>query len=126
MSDLNFLSAAEMARRIRKRQVSPVELVDAHLFQIERLNPKLNAFIQVDADRARKAALDAESAVMSGAALGALHGVPISIESSFGGGRVRCECGTRLRAGFVGRQDSVLVTRLKGAGAIVLGTTNTP
>ena len=126
MSDLNFLSAAQMAERIRKKRVSPVELVDAHLAQIERLNPKLNAFIQVDADRARKAALDAESAVTSGAALGALHGVPISIKSSFGVEGLRCESGTRLRAGFVARQDSVLVTRLKDAGAIVLGTTNTP
>lgn len=126
MIELNFLSASTMARQIREKKISPVELVDAHLAQIERLNPILNAFVQIDAERARKTARTAESAVMSGAAVGALHGVPISIKSSFGVEGLRCEAGTRLRAGFLAKHDAVLVSRLKQAGAIVLGTTNTP
>jgi Asp-tRNA(Asn)/Glu-tRNA(Gln) amidotransferase A subunit family amidase len=126
MNDLTFLSAAAMAEQIRKKKISPVELVDAHLAKIERLNPTLNAFVQVDAERARQAARHAESAVTSEAMLGPLHGVPISIKSSFSVEGLRCEAGTRLRAGFVSREDAPLVTRLKNAGAIILGTTNTP
>src|SRR5215813_7509645 len=82
MSEINFLSAAQMAEQIRSRKLSPVELVDAHLAQIEGLNPKLNAFVQVDAEGARKRAREAESAVNAGRAIGRLHGVPISIKSS--------------------------------------------
>jgi Asp-tRNA(Asn)/Glu-tRNA(Gln) amidotransferase A subunit family amidase len=126
VSDLTFLSASEMAKRVRSRQISPVELVDAHLAKIEKLNPVLNAFVQVDADRARAAAQNAERAVVPAASLGSLHGVPISIKSSISVDGLRCEAGTRLRAGFVARQDAPLVTRLKNAGAIILGTTNTP
>jgi Asp-tRNA(Asn)/Glu-tRNA(Gln) amidotransferase A subunit family amidase len=126
MSDLTFLPAVSMAEQIRKKKISPVELVEAHLAQIERLNPRLNAFVQVDAERARRSAHDAESAVIQGKTLGSLHGVPISIKSSFEVAGVRCESGTRLRAGFVAARDATLVARLRAAGAIVLGVTNTP
>ena len=126
MSALTFLTAIEMAGRVQKKTISPVELVDVHLAQIERLNPRLNAFVQVDVAGARKAARDAEAAVMSDAPLGPLHGVPLSIKSSFNVTGLRCESGTRLRAGLIARQDATLVTRLKKAGAIILGTTNTP
>ncbi len=126
MSELNFLPTHAMAERIRTKKLSPVELVNTHLEQIERLNPKLNAFVQVDAEGSRSAARNAESAVIQGAPLGPLHGVPISIKSSFNVKGLRCEAGTRLHAGFVAREDAVLVTRLKNAGAIILGTTNTP
>ena len=126
MSDLTFLPAVSMAEKIRKKEISPVELVDAHLTQIEELNPKLNAFIQVDSEKARRAAHHAEIAVMKGKGLGPLHGVPISIKGSFCVDGLLWEAGTRLRAGFIAREDAVLVTRLRNAGAIVLGVTNTP
>jgi Asp-tRNA(Asn)/Glu-tRNA(Gln) amidotransferase A subunit family amidase len=126
MNDLTFLPAVVMAERIRKKKLSPVELVEAHLAQIEKLNPRLNAFVQVDAERARRAAHHAEIAVTQGKTLGSLHGVPISIKSSFEVAGMRCEAGTRLRAGLVATQDAPLVTRLKNAGAIVLGVTNAP
>jgi Asp-tRNA(Asn)/Glu-tRNA(Gln) amidotransferase A subunit family amidase len=126
MGELTFLSAVAMAEQIREKKISPVELVDAHLAQIEKLNPILNAYVQLDADRARSAALQAERTAAESSELGPLHGVPISIKSSFNVNGLRCEAGTRLRAGFVAREDAVLVTRLKNAGAIVLGTTNTP
>src|ERR1700732_5014066 len=115
-----------MAEQIRKKKISPGELVGAHLVQIERLNPRLNAFVQIDAERARRAAHDAEAAVMHGKPLGPLHGVPISIKRSVDVAGMRCEAGTRLRAGLVATQNAPLVTRLKNAGAIVLGVTNTP
>src|SRR5271156_1538927 len=105
MNELNFLSAVEMAEQIRARTISPVELVDAHLARIAELNarrdPQLNAFVHVDVERAREGAKIAEAAVGPGArsradALGALHGVPISVKSSVdvagwawgGGGRL--------------------------------------
>src|SRR5208282_6600112 len=126
MDDLTFLSAVEMARRIREKKISAVELADAHLEKIENLNPKLNAFVHVHAERVRREARDADAVVMSGKTLGSLHGVPISIKSSLEVAGLRCESGTRLRAGFVGKQDAPLVRRLRDAGAILLGVTNTP
>ncbi len=126
MSELTRLSAAEMAEQVRRKKVSPVELVEAHLARIERLNPKLNAFISLDAERALEAARAAEAQVTRGGELGPLHGVPISIKSSIEVAGLSYEAGTRLRAGCKGAEDASLVKRLKAAGAIVLGTTNTP
>jgi Asp-tRNA(Asn)/Glu-tRNA(Gln) amidotransferase A subunit family amidase len=130
MSELTFLSAVAMAERIRKKDVSPVELAEAHLAKIERLNPKLNAFVHIDAARVRFEALAAECAASnpksSSSALGPLHGVPISIKSSLEVAGLRCESGTHLRTGFMATHDAPLVARLKNAGAIVLGVTNTP
>jgi Asp-tRNA(Asn)/Glu-tRNA(Gln) amidotransferase A subunit family amidase len=130
MSGLNFLSAVSMAGQIRKKNISPVELVQAHLAQIKKLNPRLNAFVQVDTERALRAAHDAENSVIHEKtrqeALGPLHGVPISIKSSINVAALLCEAGCRLREGFMAPQDAPLVTRLKNAGAIVLGATNTP
>lgn len=126
MNDLIFLPAVSMAEKIRKKEISPVELMDAHLVQIERLNPKLNAFIQVDSERAHQSARDAERAVRSRKNFGPLHGVPISIKSSISVEGLRWEAGTRLRTGFIARQDAPLVARLKNAGAIILGVTNAP
>src|SRR5580698_5020440 len=108
MNELTFLPAVSMAEQIRKKRISPVEIVDAHLEQIERLNPKLNAFVQVDAERARQAAHDAEVAVVHEKTLGSLHGIPISIKSSLAVAGMLCESGTRLRAGFVPAQDAPL------------------
>jgi Asp-tRNA(Asn)/Glu-tRNA(Gln) amidotransferase A subunit family amidase len=126
MSDLTFLPAVVMAAQIREKKLSPVELIEAHLTQIEKLNPKLNAFVHMDAERARQAARDAEIAVMHEKPLGLLHGVPVSVKSSISVAGLRCESGTRLRAGLVPAQDAPLVARLRAAGAIVLGVTNAP
>ncbi len=126
MNDLIFLSAASMAEQIRDRKISPVELLDAHLVQIDNLDPKLNAFVQVDAERARQSAREVESRVMTNSPLGPLHGVPLSIKSSINVAGLCCEAGTRLRTGFVAPRDAPLVVRLKQAGAIILGTTNSP
>jgi Asp-tRNA(Asn)/Glu-tRNA(Gln) amidotransferase A subunit family amidase len=125
-SDLNFLPAWKMAEMVRNRAISPLELVQSHLDQIAKLNPKLNAYVQIDADRALTSARAAESAVVRGGEFGPLHGVPISIKSSIEIAGMRCEAGTKLRAGHVARKDAPLVSRLKNAAAIVLGVTNTP
>jgi Asp-tRNA(Asn)/Glu-tRNA(Gln) amidotransferase A subunit family amidase len=126
MSDLCVLPAVSLARRIREKKISPVEVADAHLARIDKLNPKLNAYVHVDAERVRREARAAENAVMSGETLGPLHGVPISIKSCVEVAGYRCEAGTRLRQGFIAAQDAPVVARLRAAGAIVLGVTNTP
>jgi Asp-tRNA(Asn)/Glu-tRNA(Gln) amidotransferase A subunit family amidase len=126
MSELTFQSAVSMAEQIRKKKLSPIELVDAHLARIEKLNPKLNAFVQIDAEGAVRAAGAAEEAVLRGETLGPLHGVPVSIKSSIEVAGLRCEAGTKLRAGFLTSHDAPLVSRLRQAGAIILGNTNTP
>src|SRR3954453_15085627 len=115
-----------MAGLIRSRQLSPVELVQAHLKRIETVNPKINAYVQVDAERALAAGRHAEKAVLENKTLGPLHGVPISIKSAIGVAGMRCEAGTKLRTGHVATQDAPLVARLRRAGAIILGMTNTP
>jgi len=133
MNDLNFLSAVEMAVQVRARVISPVELVDAHLGRIAELNcgreSKLNAFVHVDVDAARAQAKIAEAAVGSDKhadSFGPLHGVPISVKSSVDVTGWSCECGSRLRKGYVPSQDATLVARLRSAGAILLGNTNVP
>jgi len=127
MPDLTFLSATSMAEQIRQKKLSPVELVEAHLAKIARLNPQLNAFVQIDSDTALRQAHVAEHSVTQGQNLGPLHGVPLSIKSSIDvGGGLRCESGTKLRAGCVPSPDAPLVARLRKAGAIILGVTNTP
>src|SRR3984957_9352189 len=129
MNDITFLPAVVMVERIREKKISPVELVDAHLTQIEKLNPKVKAFVHVDANAARRAPQADGAAYIkakSRKALGPLHGIPVSVKSSFEVSGMRCESGTRLRAGYVPAQDAPLVARLRAAGAIVLGLTNPP
>jgi Asp-tRNA(Asn)/Glu-tRNA(Gln) amidotransferase A subunit family amidase len=126
MSDLTFLSAVTMAEQIRLKKLSPVELVEAHLTRIAKLNPGLNAFVHIEEEAARRQARSAEDAVARGEVLGPLHGVPLSIKSSMDVVGMRSESGTKLRAGYVAAQDAPLVARLKAAGAIVLGVTNSP
>ena len=124
MGELNFLSAVSMAEQIRRKRLSPVELVESHLNRIEELNPKLNAFVHVDAESARRQARLAEAAAGKRESLGPLHGVPLSIKSAIEVAGLRCESGSKLRSGFVPAQDAPLVSRLRRAGAIVLGVTN--
>lgn len=126
MANLTFLPAVTMADQIHKKEISPVELAQAHLAKIEKLNPNLNAFVHVDSERVQREACTAEAAVMKQELLGPLHGVPISVKSSLEVAGMRCESGTRLRAGYVASQDAPLVSRLRKAGAIILGVTNTP
>src|SRR5438067_2390208 len=126
MQDLTFFSAVQMAEQIRHKRISPVDLIEAHLTKIDKLNPSLNAFVQVDRERSLQQGREAEAAVIRGARLGLLHGVPVSIKSSIEVAGFRCEAGTKLRQGAVATQDAPLVSRLRATGAIVLGVTNTP
>lgn len=111
---------------VSEKQVSPVDLVSAHYDQIERFNPVLNAFVDLRRDAALVEAAEVEKKIVNGGDAGLLAGVPISIKSCIDVAGMKCEAGSKLRAGNIPRQDAVLVRRLKEAGAIVLGVTNTP
>ena len=124
---LCWTPAVELAALIRRKKVSPVEIVDAVLARIERLNPTLNAYCTVTADSARREAKAAERALMRrGARLGPLHGVPFSIKDLIITKGVRTTWGTRLYADHVPEENAPVVERLKAAGGILVGKTNTP
>jgi len=120
------LSASEIARLTARKAVSPVEVVEAYLARIEKLNPSLNAFSHVDHEGARAQARQAEKIASQGGELPPLLGVPLTIKSCIDVAGLRCEAGSRLRAGHVPAQDATLVARLRQAGAILLGNTSTP
>lgn len=125
--ELCWKSASELAAAIKRRKISPVEVVDAVLARIEKLNSTLNAYCTVTADSARRGAKSAERALMKrGARLGPLHGVPFSIKDLVITKGVRTTWGTRLYADHVPEEDAPVVGRLKAAGGIMVGKTNTP
>jgi Asp-tRNA(Asn)/Glu-tRNA(Gln) amidotransferase A subunit family amidase len=121
-----LLSAQEIAAQIRRKAVSPVDVARAHLDRIERLNPRLNAFVDCKPEAVLAQARDAEKAILRGDDVGPLHGVPVSIKSSIDVAGHLCEAGTRLRAGHIAAVDAPLVARLRAAGAVILGVTNAP
>jgi Asp-tRNA(Asn)/Glu-tRNA(Gln) amidotransferase A subunit family amidase len=125
-SNAPLLSAREIASQIRRKVVSPVEVARAHLDRIERLNPRLNAFVDYRPEAVLAQAREAEKAVLRGDELGPLHGVPLSIKSAIDVAGHRCEAGTRLRVGHIAAENAPLVARLRAAGAVILGVTNTP
>jgi len=125
-ADLLFMSAARAAAQIRAGKLSPVDYVDAVLAGIARANPALNAFSHVMADEARRDAITAERAVRRGDPLGPLHGVPVHIKDLVEVAGVPFRRGTAIFADAVGAKDDITVTRLRAAGAIVVGKTATP
>jgi Asp-tRNA(Asn)/Glu-tRNA(Gln) amidotransferase A subunit family amidase len=126
MDSFPYDTIAQISREIRSKNVSPIEIVELHLKRIETLQPKLNAFVHLTAEGAREQAHAAESPVMCGAQLGTLHGVPLTIKSCIDVAGWPCPAGSLLRKDYVPKADAPLVSRLKSAGAILLGNTNTP
>jgi Asp-tRNA(Asn)/Glu-tRNA(Gln) amidotransferase A subunit family amidase len=126
MSLFPYCTFAEITREIRSKKVSPVEIVELHLKRIETLHPKLNAFVHLDGKGARERARAAEDSVLRGDPLGPLHGVPLTIKCCIDVAGWPCPAGSLLRKDYVPKQDAPLVSRLKDAGAILLGNTNTP
>jgi amidase len=119
-------SARELARLIATRAVGPLEVLDAHLAAIARLNPVLNAIVTLAADQAREAARAAERAVLDGTPLGPLHGLPVAIKDITPTAGIRTTFASPLFRDHVPAEDAEVVRRLKQAGAIVLAKTNTP
>src|SRR6266545_478261 len=124
---LAWLPATELAALIRKKQVSPVEIIGAVLDRIDRINPRLNAFVTLTDEQARRDARAAERALgKRGARLGPLHGVPFSVKDLVITRGVRTTFGTPLYRDNVPTEDAPIVARLRAAGGIMLGKTNTP
>jgi len=119
-------SASALARAIREGQLSSEELVRACLDRIAAVDDRLNAVVQVVAEDALARARTADAALKRGEGRGPLHGVPMTVKDSFDTAGVVTTGGTKGRAGFVPREDATVVRRLKQAGAILLGKTNTP
>ena len=126
MSIFPYGTLAEVNREIRSKHVSPVEVLELHLKRIEILQPKLNAFVHLAPEGPRVQARAAENLVLRGAQLGPLHGVPLTIKSCIDVAGWFCPAGSVLRRDYVPKQDAPLVSRLKAAGSILLGNTNTP
>jgi amidase len=126
--ELAWMSAAELALRIRRRDLSPVEVMDAAIARIEKRNPSINALVFTDFDGARREAKAAEKAVMSGAALGRLHGVPSALKDlfDFKPGWVATFGGVRAMRDVVIDHRCMFSERVEGAGAIFVGKTNSP
>ena len=124
--EICYMSVIEMVKAIENKQLSPVEIMDAVLSRIERLNPKINAYCTLVAESARKQAREAETMVMKGEELGRLHGVPVAIKDLTFTKGIRTTSGSKIYENFVPEQDAIVVERLKAAGAIIIGKTNTP
>src|SRR3984957_5229323 len=124
--DLCFLPARELAARIRRRDTSPVEVVETYLRRIEERNPAINAYTLVLGEQAMEAARAAEAAIMVGGPLGPLHGVPIAIKDLDDVAGVPTSIGSLAIRDRVPKKCALAVERLLAAGAIILGKTNTP
>ena len=126
MPDIAFRSALELAVAIRNREMSSRELLEHYLARIEQHNPKINAVVTLDVERAVQQADAADAALARGESLGPLHGLPITIKDTIETEGVRTTAGAPLHADHVPTRDAIAVARLKAAGAIVVGKTNTP
>lgn len=126
MTELCELSAVTLRRMIGAREISPVELLASCRARIERVNPRLNAFVTFCWDRAEAEARAAEARVMAGEALGPLHGLPIGIKETMVSGGVRTTFGSPIYADNVPAEDERIVAAVRGAGAVAVGKTNAP
>ncbi|MFQ5898087.1 MAG: amidase [Candidatus Methylomirabilia bacterium] len=124
MTELVWKPITELARLIAERQISPVEVVQAHLHRIEALDPKLRAFITLCQDEALAAAKVAEAAVVGGQRLGRLHGIPIGLKDLYATRGIRTTGGSKILAEWVPDEDATVVVRLKEAGAVIVGKLN--
>ena len=126
MSELYFHTATELAAAIRSREVSSVEVVEAHLARIAEVNPRLNAVVQIAAERALREARAADAEVARGESKGPLHGVPFTTKDVIETEGVISAGGLPDRANLIPAQDATVVARLRAAGAVMLGKTNVP
>jgi amidase len=125
-TEICFLTATEMARRIRQKDLSAREVLEAHLHQIERVNPKVNAIVTLVADQARQQALKLDEAAAQGDFRGPLHGLPIAHKDLVETKGIRTTFGSPIFKDYVPDFNTLMVDRIQAAGAITIGKTNTP
>jgi amidase len=124
--DLNFATARELARRIRERELSAVEVMEAHLAQIARVNPAVNAIVTLLPERAMDGARAADAALARGEAVGPLHGLPIAHKDTLATKGIRTTQGSPIYRDAVPEENALIVERIQAAGAIPIGKTNVP
>ena len=125
MSELCFMTATELARRIRDRDLSAREVMAAHLAQIDRVNPRVNAVVTLLPEAAMADAVEADHKLSRGEPLGPLHGLPVAHKDLVPTKGIRTTWGSPIYKDFVPDHDGLIVERLTHAGAITLGKTNT-
>jgi len=125
-SELCYMSAVELADRLRRKQVSARDVMAAHLAQIERINPKVNAIVTLVADRAMADAARADEMLANGRPLGVLHGLPVAHKDLVDTAGIRTTRGSRFYQDNVPTRDALIVERIHAAGGLTLGKTNTP
>jgi Asp-tRNA(Asn)/Glu-tRNA(Gln) amidotransferase A subunit family amidase len=126
MKPPTYFSIAELLHSYSQKELSPVEVVTAHLERVRKLQPELNAFVHLDGESAIAKAREAEAAIQRGEKILALQGIPLTIKSSMDVAGWPCPAGSLLRKDYVPTKDAIVVARLEAAGAILLGNTNTP
>jgi amidase len=124
--DIIFSSTTQLVATIRAGELSAVEVLEAHLAQIERYNPALNAVVTLDAERARVRAREADAALARGEVSGPLHGIPFTLKDAHATAGMRTTTGLPSFANFVPQEDSSVTARLKAAGGVLIGKTNVP
>src|SRR5260370_25408207 len=122
--DIVFSSTTQLAAAIRAGHVSATEVLEAHLAQIDKHNPTLNAIITMDAERAYKRAHEADESLARGELWGPLHGVPFTLKDAHATAGMRTTTGFPPLADYVPQEDSTVTARLKAAGGILIGKTN--
>ncbi len=123
--EICFASATELAAKVRGKELSPIEVAQAHLERIEAINPAINAIV-IPTDDVLDRAREAEAAVMAGGELGPLHGVPYTLKDCIETSGLPMTLGSKLFDSYVSQQDATVYTRLRDAGGILLGKTNMP
>ena len=125
-AEICFLTAAELVRRIRGKDLSAREVMEAHLAQIERVNPKVNAIVTLLPERAMEQARCADEALARGEEIGPLHGLPVAHKDLVPTKDIRTTYGSRIFKDYLPDHDGLIVERLRKAGALTIGKTNTP
>ena len=125
-TSLCFLKAVELAHKIRSGEISALETMQSHLAQIEKVNPQVNAIVTLLPEMAMEAALKADEKLARGEEVGPLHGLPVAHKDLVQTKGIRTTFGSLVYEDFIPEEDSLLVERLREAGAILLGKTNTP
>src|SRR5258707_10965375 len=120
-----YSTIAETLAKLCRKEISPLELIAAHLYRIKQIQPRLNPFVHIDAESARARARDSESRIARGDKTRPLEGIPLTVKSCFDVAGCPCPAGSLLRKHYIPVTNATLVSRLEDAGAILLGNTNT-
>ena len=123
-NDLCFQPISQLCERIKKREVSPVEVTQAYLNRIQETDPQLNSYITVTADRALQEAREAEAQLSQNKHLGPLHGIPLAHKDIVATKGIKTTCGSKVLKDEVSDYDATVIQRLRAAGAILLGKLN--